>query len=130
MTTAEKREAIRDFCDSQTVCSDCPHAENEYCEKFGIESADPKIIDEWYDLYFSEERTLISIPKDGQYIEILGHKIDGFESFEAFCEHLNKYAKLEAENERLRSVIKELQKEVKSLCRILDNVQEKTNETV
>ena len=33
-------------------------------------------------------RTLIDIPADGNYIEILGHRIDGFESFEAFLEHL------------------------------------------
>lgn len=40
-------------------------------------------------------RTLIDIPADGNYIEILGHRIDGFESFEAFLEHLKKYAVLE-----------------------------------
>lgn len=56
-----------------------------------------------------EDRLLIFIPKDGNYIEILGHRIDGFESFEAFCEHLKNYAVLEetvktqkAEIERLK----------------------------
>lgn len=43
----------------------------------------------------NEKRFLIDIPADGNYIEILGHRIDGFESFEAFCEHLKKYAELE-----------------------------------
>ena len=38
----------------------------------------------------NENRTLIFIPNNANYIEILGHKIDGFESFEAFCEYLNK----------------------------------------
>ena len=56
-----------------------------------------------------EDKLLIYIPKDGNYIEILGHRIDGFESFEAFCEHLKNYAVLEetvkaqkAEIERLK----------------------------
>lgn len=58
-------------------------------------------------------RTLIDIPADGNYIEILGHRIDGFESFEAFLEHLKKYAELEetvkvqkVEIKRLNGVIK------------------------
>ena len=38
---------------------------------------------------------LIYIPKNANYIEILGHRIDGFDSFEAFCEHLKKYTELE-----------------------------------
>ena len=49
-----------------------------------------------------KERILIHIPADGNYIEILGFKIDGFKSFEAFCEHLKKYAELEEENNRLK----------------------------
>ena len=60
------------------------------------------------------DRTLIEIPKDGNYIEILGHRIDGFESFEAFCEYLNKCAVLEetvnrqqAEIERLEELAKD-----------------------
>ena len=82
-----------------------------------------------------EGRILINIPADENYIEILGHRIDGFESFEAFCEFLKNYAVLEetvnrqkAEIEKLRehielleieneaikiSVIKELAKKVK-----------------
>ena len=41
------------------------------------------------------DRCLINIPADGNYIEILGHRIDGFESFETFLDHLEKYAVLE-----------------------------------
>ena len=58
----------------------------------------------------NDNRMLIYIPKDANYIEIFGHRIDGFHSFENFCEHLNKYAELEetvnhlqAENERLKN---------------------------
>lgn len=59
----------------------------------------------------NENKNLIYIPKDANYIEILGYKIDGFDSFEVFCEHLKKYAELEetvnrlqAENERLKGI--------------------------
>ena len=55
-------------------------------------------------------RTLIEIPKDGNYIEILGHRIDGFESFEAFCEYLNKCAVLEETVNRQQATIERLQK--------------------
>ena len=55
-------------------------------------------------------KMLIYIPKDENYIEILGHRIDGFESFEAFCEHLNKYAELEETVNRQKAEIERLQK--------------------
>jgi hypothetical protein len=132
MTTEEKRQAIHEWCNSHNfeTCMECPHYNNRFCTSFSISSASAELIDKWHDLFFPEKRILISIPKDGQYIEILGHKIDGFESFEAFCEHLAKYAMLEHENKKLRSVIEELQKEVKSLCRILDNALEDNHERI
>lgn len=56
-------------------------------------------------------KILINIPKDGNYIEILGHRIDGFDSFESFCNYIKKYSEMEetinrkkAEIERLRSM--------------------------
>lgn len=52
--------------------------------------------------------TIIYIPADGNYIEILGHRIDGFESFEAFCEHLHKYSKLESRCKRFKNTINRL----------------------
>ena len=59
----------------------------------------------------NEGRLIIGIPAGRNYIEILGHRIDGFESFEAFLEHLKKYAELEetvksqkAEIERLEDL--------------------------
>lgn len=58
----------------------------------------------------TDNENLIYIPKDANYIEILGYRIDGFNNFEAFCEHLKKYAELEetvnrlqAENERFEN---------------------------
>ena len=47
------------------------------------------------------ESLIYIAPPSENYIEILGHKIDGFDSFEAFCEHLNRYAQLEAELARV-----------------------------
>ena len=60
----------------------------------------------------ADDRVLIYIPKEGNYIEILGHRIDGFESFEAFCEHLKKYAELEETVNRQKAEIERLQKEL------------------
>ena len=57
-----------------------------------------------------ENKNLIFIPKDGNYIEILGHRIDGFDSFEAFCEHLNKYAELEEIVNNQKAEISQLKK--------------------
>lgn len=54
------------------------------------------------------ERMLIHIPKDGEYIEILGHRIDGFDSFEAFCEHLKKYSDMEDTINRQKAEIEKL----------------------
>ena len=54
-----------------------------------------------------KQKYLFYIPARGRYIEILGYKIDGFESFEAFCEHLNKYAEMEKEIEKLHQNLKE-----------------------
>ena len=51
----------------------------------------------------NENKNLIYIPKNANYIEILGHRIDGFDSFEAFCEHLNKYVELEETVSRLQA---------------------------
>lgn len=69
----------------------------------------------------TDEKILICIPPNGSYIEILGHRIDGFESFEAFCEHLKKYAVLEetvkrqkVEIERLSDHFREVTKKIRT----------------
>ena len=49
-----------------------------------------------------DDTMLIHIPKDREYIEILGHRIDGYDSLMSFCEHLKKYAELEETVNRQR----------------------------
>lgn len=55
------------------------------------------------------DRMLIYIPKDGEYIEILGHRIDGFDSFQAFCEYLKKFAEMEDTINRQKAEVEELE---------------------
>lgn len=63
------------------------------------------------------EKMLINIPNEGNYIEILGHKIDGFDSFESFCEYLKKYAELEETVNRQQAEIERLQIEKDNLIK-------------
>lgn len=60
----------------------------------------------------NENKNLIFIPKDANYIEILGYRIDGFDSFEAFCEYLKKYAELEEIVEHLQAENEDVEKEI------------------
>ena len=48
-----------------------------------------------------DERIIIEFSQEGKYVEILGHRIEGYESWEAFVEHLKHLAALEDENEKL-----------------------------
>ena len=48
-------------------------------------------------------RLLVHIPREENYIELLGYRIDGYDSLEAFLKELNKYAELKEENERLKA---------------------------
>ena len=57
------------------------------------------------------DKMLIHIPKGGQYIEILGHRIDGFDSFEAFCEYLKKCADMEDTINRQKAEIDDLKRD-------------------
>lgn len=43
-------------------------------------------------------KTAIYIPNDEACVYILGHKIDGFESFEEFLKYLNRFMEIEEEN--------------------------------
>lgn len=63
------------------------------------------------------DRMLIHIPKDGEYIEILGHRIDGFDSFQAFCEYLKKFAEMEETINRQKAEIGRLQKHNTEMAR-------------
>ena len=50
------------------------------------------------------DEPIIFIPKEGNYVEILGHRIDGdFKSFEDFCKFLDKIKQTEIENEQLKA---------------------------
>lgn len=54
------------------------------------------------------DRVIIFVPNEGNYIEILGHRIDGFDSFESFCEHLKKFAEMEDTINRQKAEIDQL----------------------
>ena len=49
----------------------------------------------------TEENPLIFVPAEGNYIEILGHRIEGFDSWESFQEYLKKRTALVEENKKL-----------------------------
>lgn len=50
------------------------------------------------------DEPVMFIPREGNYVEILGHRIDGdFKSFEGFCEYLNKIKQTEIENDILKA---------------------------
>jgi hypothetical protein len=70
------------------------------------------------------EKTLIHIPKDGNCIEILGHKIDGYASFEAFLRQLEKYAHVEEENQKLLARLRHLLQS--ETVRLFDEVNPRT----
>lgn len=74
----------------------------------------------------ADRTTLIFVPNDGSYVEILGHRIDGFENFEDFCEYLKKCAKLEEENKRLKSLVEEGIDLAKSLNEMIAIVRTET----
>ena len=71
-------------------------------------------------------RELIHIPANAEYIEILGHRIDGYESFEAFLEHLNRYAELEETVERQKAEIGEQDKAILSALKRMGEIREET----
>ena len=53
---------------------------------------------------FEEGREIIYIPADENYVRILGHKIEGFESFEHFVSYLEQCDRYEKENEKLKKM--------------------------
>lgn len=53
---------------------------------------------------YQDNEPVIMIPRDGSYVEILGHRIDGeFESFDGFVRYLNEIKQTEEENEQLKA---------------------------
>ena len=57
---------------------------------------------------YEKNRPLITIPKNANYVEILGHKLYGeFDSFQSFVDYLQSVSDTEKENERLKKEIDE-----------------------
>lgn len=53
---------------------------------------------------YQDKEPVIMIPREGNYVEILGHRIDGgFESFDGFIKYLGEIKQTEQENERLKA---------------------------
>lgn len=53
-----------------------------------------------------DEEPLIFIPKDKGYIEILGHRIDGFNNLEEFTEYLFKLREFDKEREEMETELR------------------------
>ena len=53
------------------------------------------------------EKVLIDIPPEGEYIEILGHKITGYSGWKEFLDHLDKCARIENNWKELREYFTE-----------------------
>lgn len=51
-----------------------------------------------------KRKYLMYIPHDKSYIEILGHRIDGFDSFESFYEYLKKFDSMERELQKYKKL--------------------------
>ena len=76
-----------------------------------------------------EEKMLIHIPAERNYIEILGYKIDGYSSFESFCKELNELKDIKKQYKELKEIEQihrqengELRKQVKELEENLTSV--------
>lgn len=52
------------------------------------------------------EEPLMFIPKDKGYIEILGHRIDGFNNLEEFTEYLFKLREFDKEREEMEAELR------------------------
>ena len=75
----------------------------------------------------TEENPLIFVPAEGNYIEILGHRIEGFDSWESFLEYLNKRTALDEENKTLKVKIDRLHVEK---TEFIEYLQERYEECV
>lgn len=73
------------------------------------------------------ETPLIFIPRDEPYIEILGNRIDGVDSFESFIEYLKKVDDIEKENKQLK---KELDDIYNKRANFIDYLNDKLEESM
>ena len=76
---------------------------------------------------FPKDKMLMYFPESGDYVEILGHRIDFNGGFWEFVEHLNKLATYEEEYKRLNEYInfyKEMnEKTVKTISDLKNSVK-------
>ena len=54
MTTEVKRQAIDNFCKAYGDCNGCPKKGNAFCMCYSHHTAEPKVIDEWFEYLFGE----------------------------------------------------------------------------
>ena len=67
-----------------------------------------------------EGKVIIDIHKDGEYIEILGHKITAFgSSWEDFIEYISRIGSLELEIDRLKKEVRLLELDKKEMISYL-----------
>lgn len=54
MTTEVKRQAIDNFCKAYGDCNGCPKKGNAFCMCYSHHTAEPKVIDAWFEHLFGE----------------------------------------------------------------------------
>ena len=67
-----------------------------------------------------DEEPLIFIPKDKGYIEILGHRIDGFNNLEEFTEYLVRLREFDKERESMENELRKYRMNTLRMQRYLD----------
>lgn len=69
-----------------------------------------------------DEKPIIFIPREGNYIEILGHKIDGYSSFESFLEELKELKDVREKNKELENNLDKVEGKCGELFAVLFTV--------
>lgn len=75
-----------------------------------------------------EEKNIIYIPAEGNYIEILGHKIEGYSSFESFCKELNELKDIKKQYKELKEIEEFHKKENGELRERVNHLEEENEE--
>lgn len=66
-----------------------------------------------------ENKIVMQFDKDGEWIDILGHRITGFSSWEGFIEYLSSVKSMDLENEKLKKEVRMLENQKKEIMRYL-----------
>ena len=67
-----------------------------------------------------DEEPLMIIPKDKGYIEILGHRIDGFNNLEEFADYLLKLREFDRERESMEAELRKYKMNALKIQKYLD----------